>query len=138
MAYWLIKTEPGSYSWDKMKQDITTMWDGVRNYQARNNLKAMKKGDLAFFYHSIKDPAIQGIVQVTKEFYPDPTVTDDKNPWVVVEFTYQIGFKHKVTLKELKTDSTFKDLALVKHSRLSVMPVPKDLWDKIIALSKVE
>lgn len=137
MSYWLIKSEPSSYSWDRMKQDITTMWDGVRNYQARNNLKTMKKGDLAFFYHSVKDPAIQGIVQVTQEFYPDPTFKDEKNPWVVVDFTYQISLKHKVTLHALKADPSFKDFALVNHSRLSVMPVPEALWHKIITISKI-
>ena len=135
--YWLIKSEPGSYSWQQMQKDKTTLWDGVRNYQARNNLKTMKKGDLAFFYHSVKDPAIQGIVKVTREFYPDPTNEDPKTEWVVVDVTFQTDFNRKVSLLEIKKNPFFAEFKLVKQSRLSVVPVDKDIWDKIIEMSLV-
>ena len=136
MSFWLIKSEPSTYSWAQMHQDKTTLWDGVRNYQARNYMKMMKKGDLAFFYHSGDDKAIQGIVQVTREFYPDPTFLEEKGDWVVVDVTYNQPFKQPVTLKSLKADAFFVDLVLVKQSRLSVMPVSVDHWAKIIDMSQ--
>jgi predicted RNA-binding protein with PUA-like domain len=132
--YWLIKSEPSSYSWERMKHDKTTLWDGVRNYQARNNLKEMKKGDLAFFYHSVKDPAIQGIVEVTRTFYPDPTNDDLKTEWVVVDVTYKTDFKNIISLLTIKADPFFSDFKLVQQSRLSVVPVPKIMWDRLVEM----
>lgn len=137
MNYWLIKSEPGSYSWAQMQKDKVTLWDGVRNYQARNNLKAMKKGDLAFFYHSVVNPAIQGVVEVVREHYPDPTNTDLKQDWVVVDVKYSSDFKRKVTLKEIKLDPFFEEFKLLKQSRLSVVPVPFSFWEEIHKRSQI-
>ena len=133
MQYWLLKSEPETYSWDTMFAEKTTMWDGVRNYQARNHMKNMKKGDLCFFYHSGKERAIQGIVKVTKEYYPDPT--DETGKFVVVEVTHQEPLKNPVTLSAIKADHRLSDLALIKQSRLSVMPVPSEMWDIILKMA---
>ena len=110
------------------------MWDGVRNYQARNNLKLMKKGDLCFFYHSVKEKKIVGIVEVVKEHYPDPT--DKSKRFVVVDVAYKIEFKKAVTLDQIKKERKLNHLSLIKQSRLSVMPIDKKSWDLIIKLSK--
>ena len=131
-SYWLIKSEPGTWSWDQQKKDKTTHWDGVRNYQASNNLKAMKKGDECFFYHSVSERAIKGIVKVTKEYYPDPT--DPKVRFGMVDVTYMKSLPD-VTLDQIKEDSFFDDFSLVKQSRLSVMPVTLKQWQKIIKIS---
>lgn len=132
MNYWLMKTEPSTFSWDDLKRDKKTGWDGVRNYQARNNLKAMKKGDLAFIYHSMEDKAIIGIAKITKEFYPDPT---DKE-WVAVEIAPEKKLKNPVTLAQVKADKRLAAMALVRVSRLSVQPVKPEEFDMIIALSE--
>lgn len=121
MNYWIIKSEPKKYSFDQMKSDKVTLWDGVRNYEARNNLKAMKKGDICFFYHSNDGKAIVGMVEVVKEAYQDPT-TDDTN-WVVVDVQYKKTAKHSLSLEAMKMHSELQHLALVKRSRLSVTPV---------------
>ncbi|MGP0564884.1 EVE domain-containing protein [Nitrospina sp. 32_T5] len=121
MNYWLVKQEPSAYSWEQFVKDGGTFWDGVRNYQARNNLQAMKKGDLVLFYHSVVGKEIMGIAKVTKEAYPDPT-SDDSN-WVVVDLKPAKAFNKPVTLEEIKASSKLKDIALIKQSRLSVMPL---------------
>jgi predicted RNA-binding protein with PUA-like domain len=132
MNYWLMKSEPDVYSWDDLVRDKKTVWEGVRNYQARNNLKAMKKGELAFFYHSNEGKAIVGIAKIVKEFYPDPS----DNEWSVVDIAPEKKFKTPVTLAQIKADKRLTDMALVRVSRLSVQPVKKEEFDMVLALSE--
>ncbi len=132
MNYWLVKTEPGTYSWEDLVRDKKTTWDGVRNFQARNNLKAMKKGDLAFFYHSGDDKAVIGISKVSKEAYPDPKDKD----WLVVDLEVNKKLKNPVTLAQVKAIKKLADMVLVRVSRLSVQPVKAEEFDSIIALSE--
>ncbi len=134
MNYWLVKSEPFKYSWAKMLEDKRTFWDGVRNYQARNNLKEMKKGDLAFFYHSNEGKEIVGIVKVVKEFYQDPT-SDDVN-WVVVDFAPFKTLKKPVTLETIKNEPRLENIGLVKQGRLSVMKLNVHEFDLILELSE--
>jgi len=134
MNYWLIKSEPETYSWDDLVAKSTDHWDGVRNYAARNNMKEMKVGDLAFFYHSVKEKAIVGIAECVKEHYPDPTTDDDR--WVVVDFSPKEKLKKPVTLASIKADNRLNDMALVKLARLSVQPVTKKEFDIIIEKSE--
>ena len=131
--YWLLKSEPNTWSWDDQVKKKIDMWDGVRNYQARNNLMKMKKKDLCFFYHSISEKSIVGIVEVIKEHYPDPT--DKKNKFVVVDVKAIKKLKHPVSLEEIKNNKKLKNLALIKQSRLSVMPVTKPEWNEILKIS---
>ncbi|HBN22421.1 MAG TPA: EVE domain-containing protein [Holosporales bacterium] len=126
MNYWLIKSEPNTWSWEDQKRVGTEPWDGVRNYQAANNMKAMKIGDLAFFYHSVKEKKIVGIVEVVKEYYPDPT--DKTGRFGMVDFKVVEDVKYQVTLQEIKDDPRLAHLPLVKQSRLSVSPVDKEAW----------
>ena len=133
MKYWLLKSEPDSWSWDNQVKEGASMWDGVRNYQARNNLKEMKKNDLCFFYHSVTERSIVGIVKVVKEYYPDPT--DKTGRFVVVDVKATKKLKNPVSLDQIKESSKLKDIALVKQSRLSVMPLKKTEWDIIIKMS---
>lgn len=126
MAYWLMKSEPDSYSWDEMVADGVTHWDGVRNHQASNNMKAMKIGDRAFFYHSNKGREIVGIVEVVKEYYPDHT--DESGRFGMVDVKAVKPVETPVTLKEIKADERLSDLALVRQSRLSVVPVSDAHW----------
>ncbi|PJE47433.1 MAG: EVE domain-containing protein [Sediminibacterium sp.] len=133
MNYWLIKSEPFKYSWDQFVNDKETFWDGVRNYQARNNLSAMKKGDLAFWYHSNEGMEIVGIAKVTKESYQDPT-TDD-TAWLVVNFKPVKKLKKPVSLATVKADIRLEKMALVKAQRLSVQPVTPEEWEIILELS---
>lgn len=130
MAYWLIKSEPFKYSWDQFVQDGETFWDGVRNYAARNNLKAMKKGDMAFFYHSNEGVEIVGIAKVVKEYYQDPT-TDDPN-WVAVNFKPHKKLKKPVSLADIKADKRLENMALVRLGRLSVQPVTDEEWNIVL------
>ncbi|MDB5011583.1 MAG: ubiquinol-cytochrome reductase, partial [Mucilaginibacter sp.] len=116
MQHWLVKSEPIQYSWEKFNKEGRTFWDGVRNYQARNNLKEMKTGDLVLYYHSNEGKAVVGIAKVAKEFYQDPT-TDDKN-WVVVDLEPVETLKKPVTLEEIKADERLKDVGLVRQGRL--------------------
>ena len=132
MQYFLVKSEPFKYSWEKFNEDGTTFWDGVRNYQARNNIKLMKKGDLVLFYHSNEGKAVVGIAKVVKEFYQDPT-TDDTN-WVVVDLVPVEALKNPVTLERIKADDQLKDVSLVKQGRLSVMTLKAEEFDRIIEL----
>ena len=133
MKYWLLKSEPDAWSWDNQVKEGTSMWDGVRNYQARNNLKEMKKNDLCFFYHSVTERSIIGIVKVIKEYYPDPTDKTDR--FVVVDVKAIKKLKNPVSLDQIKENNKLKDIALVKQSRLSVMPLKKTEWDIIIKMS---
>ncbi len=129
--YWLVKSEPFKYSWEDFVRDGSTYWDGVRNYQARNNLKAMRKGDLALYYHSNEGKAVVGIATVTKEFYQDPTTDDER--WVVVDLKPVRALKNPVTLVDIKTDDRLRGMALIRQSRLSVMPVGEGEFDVIVA-----
>ena len=133
MKYWLLKSEPDAWSWDNQVKEGASMWDGVRNYQARNNLKEMKKNDLCFFYHSVKERSIIGIVKVVKEYYPDPT--DKTERFVVVDVKATKKLKNPVSLDQIKENNKLKNIALVKQSRLSVMPLKKTEWDIIIKMS---
>ena len=133
MKYWLLKSEPDAWSWDNQVKEGASMWDGVRNYQARNNLKEMKKNDLCFFYHSVTEKSIVGIVKVVKEYYPDPTDITDR--FVVVDVKATKKLKNPVSLDQIKEKSKLQDIALIKQSRLSVMPLKKTEWDIIIKMS---
>lgn len=132
MNYWLVKTEPGTYSWEDLVRDKKTTWDGVRNFQARNNLKAMKKGDLAFIYHSGDDKAVIGISKVLKEAYPDPKDKD----WLVVDLQAERKLKNPVTLAQVKATKKLAEMVLVRVSRLSVQPVKAEEFDVILSLSE--
>ena len=132
MNYWLVKSEPFKYSWAKFNEDKRTFWDGVRNYQARNNLKGMKEGDLVLFYHSNEGMCVVGIAKVVREFYQDPT-TDDNN-WVVVDLAPVETLKNAVTLSQIKGDEYLKDISLVRQGRLSVMPLKAAEFDRILEL----
>ncbi len=134
MNYWIVKSEPFKYSWDDFVKKGRDHWDGVRNYQARNNLKAMKEGDWVFFYHSNEGLEIVGIAEVVRESYPDPTIDDER--WVVVDLVPKVKLKKPVKLTTLKEDSRLSNLALVKHSRLSVSPCTKEEFDIIISYSE--
>lgn len=134
MNYWLIKSEPFKWSWDQQVEKGVEHWDGVRNYQASNNMKAMKIGDLAFFYHSNEGLEIVGIVEVVKEYYPDHT--DPKGRFGMVDFKAIKPVNKTVTLKQIKADPKLQDMALVKQSRLSVAPVKADEWDHIMGLAE--
>ena len=133
MKYWLLKTEPSTWSWDDQEKVNKEMWDGVRNYQARNNLINMKKGDLCFFYHSVKEKKIIGIVKVVKESYLDPT--DPSKKFVVVEVKKKKKLKNPVSLEKIKLQKKLNHIALIKQSRLSVMPIDKKSWDIIYKMS---
>ncbi|MES2395248.1 MAG: EVE domain-containing protein [Bacteroidota bacterium] len=134
MNHWLVKSEPFKYSWDQFIKDKKAVWDGVRNYAARNNMRAMKKGDLVFFYHSNEGLEIVGIAKVTKEAYQDPT-TDD-TAWSVVEIAPFKALKHPVTLADIKADKKLADMQIIKLSRLSVSAVKPHEFDHILALSE--
>jgi len=133
MQYWLLKSEPNTWSWDDQISEGPSMWDGVRNYQARNNLKKMKKGDLCFFYHSVTEKSIVGIVEVVKEFYQDPT--DESGKFVVVDVKAKKKLKKSVTLENIKLSKKLSNISLIKQSRLSVMPISKSEWLEIIKIS---
>lgn len=132
MNYWLVKSEPHKYSWEKFNKEGRTFWDGVRNYQARNNLREMKEGDLVLFYHSNEGKEVVGIAKVVKEFYQDPT-TDDKN-WVVVDLVPVESLKKTVTLETIKADERLQNIHLVKQGRLSVMGLKVEEFDRILEL----
>ena len=128
-AYWLVKSEPGAWSWDDHVKKGVEHWDGVRNHQAANNLKAMKVGDKAFFYHSVNEKAVVGTLEVVKEAYPDPS--DKSGRFVMVDFKALAPMKRPVTLAEVKAEPGLEDIALVRQSRLSVMPVSAAEWKLI-------
>ncbi len=131
-SFWLVKSEPVKYSWEKFNQDGRTFWDGVRNYQARNNLRDMREGDLVLFYHSNDGKEVVGIAKVVKESYQDPT-TDDKN-WVVVDLCPVETLKKPVTLETIKADAQLANISLVRQGRLSVMPLKQEEFDRILEL----
>src|SRR5215212_5668627 len=133
MAYWLIKSEPSTYSWDQFVKDGETFWDGVRNYAARNHLKAMKKGDEVFFYHSNEGLEIVGIAKVAREAYQDPTTDDEA--WVCIDLKPYKKLKKPVSLDTIKKDKRLKDMALVRIGRLSVQPVTDKEHDVILELA---
>ena len=133
-SYWLVKSEPFKYSWDDLVKDGSTYWDGVRNYQARNNLKAMKKGDRALYYHSNEGKEVVGVVEITREHYQDPTTDDDR--WVVVDVKPVKKLKNPVTLEQIKADPAFAEMKLVRQSRLSVSPVTEDEFQRVLDLGR--
>jgi len=134
MNYWLVKSEPSEYSYDNLVNDGSTYWDGVRNYTARNNLKGMKSGDKVLFYHSVNEKSVVGITKVVKEFYQDPTTDDER--WVVVDLAAEKKLKQPVTLSQIKDEPKLAEIALVRQSRLSVMPLDKKAYDLIVEMSK--
>jgi predicted RNA-binding protein with PUA-like domain len=139
MAHWLVKSEPDAFSWQQQVENKVEPWTGVRNHMAKNNLKAMRKGDLAFFYHSNIGKEVVGIVQVVREAYPDPTVEEgEKGDWVCVDMKAVKPLKTPVTLAQLKADPAFAELPLIRQSRLSVMPISDEHWAAICALGGVK
>ncbi|MDX2169145.1 MAG: EVE domain-containing protein [Deltaproteobacteria bacterium] len=130
MAYWLIKSEPGTYSWGDLVKDRRTVWDGVRNFQARNNLRAMQRGDLALFYHSVNERSVCGVARVASAPYADPKAPD----WTVVDVEPAFALARPVDLDEIKTQKGLKDMVLLRQSRLSVQPVQKAEFDAIVKL----
>jgi predicted RNA-binding protein with PUA-like domain len=132
MNYWMVKQEPEAYSFDDLVAEGKTDWTGVRNFQARNNLKAMKKGDKVFFYHSVSEKAVVGIAEVSKEAYPDPT--DEK--WIAVEIKPVKKVKKPVTLEAVKANAALANIALVRQSRLSVIPLTKDEYEEVLSMAK--
>ena len=132
MNYWIIKSEPFKYSWDQFVKDGKTFWDGVRNYQARNNLREMKEGDLVLFYHSNEGKEVVGIAKVVGESYQDPT-TDDTN-WLVVDFAPVEPLKKPVTLAQIKADEKLKGINLVRQGRLSVVSIKREEFDRILEM----
>ena len=133
MPYWLVKSEPSKYSWDQFVQDKQTFWEGVRNYAARNNLKAMKKGDPVLFYHSNEGVEIVGIAKVAKEYYQDPTTIEEA--WVVVDLKPYKKLKKPVTLVQVKADKRLESMALVRLGRLSVQAVTDEEWKVVMELA---
>lgn len=133
MNYWLVKSEPEAYAWAQLVKDGQTAWTGVRNFQARNNLRAMKKGDHVFFYHSVSDKQVVGLARVAKEFYPDSTATE--GDWSCVDLAPVKALKAPVTLEAIKTDAVLKDLPLVKQSRLSVTPLTPAQAERLLKMA---
>ena len=136
MKYWLLKSEPSTWSWQDQKKVKKTLWDGVRNFQARNNLMKMKKNDLCFFYHSVKEKKIVGIVKVVKEYYPDPT--DKSNNFVAVDVSALKDMEQPVSLEEIKKNKKLKNLPLIKQSRLSVMEIDVKSWSIIMKIGDMQ
>ena len=134
MQYWLVKQEPDDYSWADFMKEGRSAWTGVRNYQARNNLRAMSKGDLVFYYHSGDEKQVVGIAQVQKPAYSDPTAKE--GDWSSVDLVPVKAVAQPVTLKEMKSDSVLKEMLLVRNSRLSVVPVSKAQFEKLLKLTK--
>jgi predicted RNA-binding protein with PUA-like domain len=136
MANWLVKSEPSKYSWEKLVAEGRTHWDGVRNFQASNNLKAMKKGDRVFFYHSNEGLAIAGIAEIAREYYPDPS--DKSGRFGMVDLKPVMPMRRPVTLAEIKAEPRLADFALVRQSRLSVMPVTPTEWKLVCAMGETK
>jgi len=133
MQYWLVKQEPESYSWATFVNEGRTAWTGVRNFQARNNLRAMKQGNLVLFYHSVSDRQVMGYARVGREAYPDPTATE--GDWCCVDLVPVRALKKPVSLEAIKADSALKSMPLVKQSRLSVTPLTREQFDQVLQLS---
>jgi len=135
-SHWLMKSEPFKYSFAQLLRDGSTTWDGVRNFEARNNLRAMKVGDLVLFYHSSEGKAVAGIAKITKEAYPDPTAEGED--WSVVELAPVIPLKIQVSLEDIRSEPDLAEIALLKRSRLSVVPVSKEHFDRILKMGKTK
>lgn len=133
MNYWLVKSEPAAYSWSQFLKDGKTAWTGVRNFQARNNLRAMKKDDAVFFYHSVSDKQVVGLARVAKEFYPD--ATSEEGDWSCVDLVPDKTLEKPVSLEAIKTDKILSSMPLVKQSRLSVTPLSKEQASRLMKLS---
>ncbi|MFD2572201.1 EVE domain-containing protein [Spirosoma soli] len=140
MNYWLVKSEPDKYGWHHFVEQGRAIWDGVRNYQARNNLNAMRVGDQVLFYHSVTNPGVVGLAKVVKEAYPDPTAANELNApstrWVVVELEPVLALPAPVTLSRIKAEPLLANVALIKQSRLSVMPIRPDEFEMILKLGQ--
>ena len=134
--HWLVKQEPEAYSWDTFVKDGATDWTGIRNFQARNNLRAMKKGDPVLFYHSVSEKAVVGVARVKREFYADPTA--EEGDWSAVELEPVKPVKTPVTLDAIKADKALRDVPLIKHTRLSVIPLTKDQFNRILQLGQIK
>jgi len=132
--HWLIKSEPFKYSWSQFEKDQSTFWDGVRNYQARNNLREMKIGDLCLFYHSNEGKEVVGVAEVIKEHYPDPTADDEQ--WLVVDVKPKMKLRNTVTLAQIKSDSRLSNIGLIRQGRLSVIKLSKEEFNIILSLSE--
>lgn len=136
MNYWLAKSEPEAYSWTQLVKDGKTAWTGVRNFQARNNLRAMKRGDLVLFYHSVSDKQVVGLAKVNKEAYADPTA--EEGDWSCVDLSPAKAFQKPVTLEQIKKDAVLKEMALVKQTRLSVTPVTEKQFQRLLQLGETK
>ena len=136
MNYWLVKSEPEAYSWSQLVKDGVTAWTGVRNFAARNHLRAMKSGDHVFFYHSGEEKSVVGIARVVKEFYPDPTA--DEDDWSSVDLAPEKTLAKPVTLAPIKADKILKQMVLAKQSRLSVSPVTREQFERLLQLAETK
>jgi predicted RNA-binding protein with PUA-like domain len=136
MAYWLMKTEPGDYAWEQLIEDGIATWDGVHNHQAARNMRAMRKGDRAFFYRSVSDPAVVGVMEIVREGYEDPG--DPRQSFVLVDVKPVKPVSREVTLKQIKSEPRLAHLALVRQSRLSVSPVDDSAWSLICEMAGIE
>ena len=136
MAYWLIKSEPNSWSWDDHVKEGVAEWDGVRNHQANNNMKVMEVGDRAFFYHSVKEKQIVGVVEVARTWYPDPT--DQSGKFGMVDFKAITPVSKPVTLADIKGEPALQEMVLLKNSRLSVQPVTDSEWKRVCAMAQTK
>jgi len=134
MNHWIVKQEPEAYSWTDFLKDGRAAWTGVRNFQARNNLRSMKKGDPVFYYHSVSEKQIVGVARVAGEAYPDPTA--EEGDWVCVDLVPVKPLTRPVTLEAIKNDSAVKDMLMVKNSRLSVAPLTKAQFDRLMEMSE--
>jgi predicted RNA-binding protein with PUA-like domain len=134
--YWLVKQEPEAYSWAALVKDGKTAWTGVRNFQARNNLRAMKKGDVVFYYHSVSEKQVVGLARVVKEAYPDPTASE--GDWSAVDIAPGKTLATPVPLEAIKTDKMLKDMLLVRNSRLSVTPMTEAQFNRLMALAETK
>jgi hypothetical protein len=133
VQHWLVKSEPSAYSWEDLLLEGKTAWTGVRNFQARNNLRTMKKGDIVLFYQSVTDPSVRGITNVVREAYPDPTAKD--GDWSCVDLQKSKPLPSPVSLSDIKADRALAEIALIKQSRLSVMPLTAKEYDRILLLA---
>ena len=138
MNFWLVKSEPDTYGWHEFIRQGRAVWDGVRNYQARNNLRAMRLGDQVLFYHSVTNPGVVGLATVVREAYPDPTVADLPNRWVVVELEPVLPLGKPVSLAAIKAEPMLANIALIKQSRLSVMPIRPDEFELILKMGTTQ
>jgi predicted RNA-binding protein with PUA-like domain len=134
MSYWLVKSEPEAYAWSQLVKDGVTAWTGVRNFAARNHLRAMKSGDRVFFYHSGEEKSVVGLARVVKEAYPDPTATE--GDWSCVDLAPEKALAKPVTLAAIKADKILKEMVLVRQSRLSVSPVTSEQFERLLQLAK--